>query len=223
MKKLAIFASGALAREFYDIAQRRNNISHCWSHIVFVDDYREEGEFYGTQNLHLSTLLKSKNDYEAIIAVGEPQVREKIYEKEIKVNNIKLAVLIDPTALVSPSAQIGEGTIICEFSTIHCNVKFGINCVVQPYCDFGHDIRTGNHCVFGTHFAPGGRSVFGNRVFTGMNSTSKENLVIGDNAILALGAVVFKDVSANNVMMGNPARVTKGNDEGKVFLTTKKE
>ena len=50
-----------------------------------------------------------------------------------------------------------------------------------------------------------------------MHSVVKEHLNVGDNAIIGMGSVVFRDVLENNVMLGNPARVTRGNDEGKVF------
>ena len=213
---LAIYGSGGFGREVYDIAQRRNAVSHMWDKIVFIDDIREESEFNNTRMYHFETLAAKADAYEIIIAVGEPSTREKLFGKAVEAG-FKPATLIDPTALISPSAKIGEGTIICEFSTIHCNVEIGKNNIVQPYNNFGHDIKTGNHCVFGTNFAPGGHSVFGDRVFTGMNSTSKENLMIGDDVIFAMGAVVFKDVPAGSVMIGNPARVTRGNDEGKVF------
>lgn len=151
-----------------------------------------------------------------MIAVGEPSARETLFDK-VKSAGFSLATLIDPTALISPSAEIGEGTIVCEFVSVHCNVIIGNNCVIQPYCDIGHDIIVGGSSVFSPHFAPGGHSVFGNKVYCGMASSAKEGLTFGDNAVVAMGAAVFRDVPENSVVVGNPARVTRGNDEGKVF------
>ena len=50
-----------------------------------------------------------------------------------------------------------------------------------------------------------------------MHSVVKEHLNIGDGVIVGMGSVVFRDVPANSVVLGNPARMTRGNDEGKVF------
>ncbi len=213
---LAIYGSGGLGREIYDIAQRRNNISNLWKSIIFINDFIEEGTVQGVPVIHFETLLKYKENYEVIIAIGEPSSREKLYNK-LKDNGISLTTLIDPTALISPSAEIAEGTIVCEFSSVHCCVTIGKNCLIQPYSDIGHDIKIGNHSVFSPHFAPGGESVFGDRVYVGMHAALKEKLKIGNDVIVAMGSVVFRDIPDETVVIGNPARVTKGNDEGKVF------
>lgn len=213
---LAIYGSGGFGREVYDIAVRRNKATPCWSDIVFIDDFRDEEAFNGTQSYHFDTLAPKAASYEIVIAVGEPSARETLFDK-VKSAGFSLATLIDPTALISPSAEIGEGTIVCEFVSVHCNVIIGNNCVIQPYCDIGHDIIVGGSSVFSPHFAPGGHSVFGNKVYCGMASSAKEGLTFGDNAVVAMGAAVFRDVPENCVVVGNPARVTRGNDEGKVF------
>jgi len=214
--KLGIYGSGGLGREVYDIARRRSAISSLWQEIIFINDFEEEKPFLSTRMVHFETIIQTKDAYECVIAVGEPSAREMLYKKIID-NKVRLATLIDPTALVSPGATIGKGSIICEFSTIHCGVEIGDNCLVQPYCCIGHDIRIGSHSVLSPYFAPGGSAIIGNRVFCGMHSSIKEGLTVGDNAIVAMGSAVFRDVAPGTVVVGNPARVTRGNDEGKVF------
>lgn len=216
MTILAIYGSSGFGREVYDIAMRRNKATPCWSDIVFIDDFRDEGAFNGTKSYHFDTLSANAAAYEIIIAVGEPSSREKLFIKTVDAG-FRPATLIDPTAIISPSAKIGAGTIVCEYSTIHCDVDIGQNCIIQPYCCIGHDIKVGNHSVLSAYFSPGGASVFGHRVYCGMHSVVKEHLNVGDNAIIGMGSVVFRDVLENNVMLGNPACVTRGNDEGKVF------
>jgi acetyltransferase-like isoleucine patch superfamily enzyme len=48
--------------------------------------------------------------------------------------------------------------------------------------------------------------VLGKRVWVGSNSTILQGVTIGDNAIIAAGAVVTKDVPANTVVGGVPAK-----------------
>lgn len=220
--KLVIYGSGGLGIEVYEIALRRNATSALWEKIVFVDDIRKEGEFFNTSVLNFETLSKNKNQYECIIAVGEPSARELLYKKLLS-ENIKLAKLIDPTALISPASIIADGVIICEFSTIHANVKLGINTLIQPFCTIGHDIAIGNHTVFSSYCAPGGNSVFGDRVYVGMHSAMKEGLTVGDDVIIGMGSVVFRDVPEGSTVLGNPARVTRGNDQHRVFTSNVRE
>ncbi|MEQ9849696.1 NeuD/PglB/VioB family sugar acetyltransferase [Pectobacterium brasiliense] len=216
-KMLAIYGTGGLGREFFDTANNINTASNLWSEIVFINDYENGGEILGIKVLSFESIIDDRDAYEIIIAIGEPSSREKLYDKA-KSNGLKIATLIDPTARVSPSAIIGEGSVLCEYSSIHCNVNIGKNCLVQPYSLLGHDIIIGSHSVFSAHSAPGGASVFGDRVYVGMHATIKEKLTVGDDAIISMGSAVFRDVAARSVVIGNPARVTKGNDEGKVFL-----
>ena len=49
----------------------------------------------------------------------------------------------------------------------------------------------------------------GNHVWIGMNATIMKGVTIGDNAIVGAGAIVTKDVPANAIVAGVPARIIK--------------
>ena len=51
--------------------------------------------------------------------------------------------------------------------------------------------------------------VIGNNVFIGVNSLILKGVTIGDNAVVGAGSVVTKDVPADALVAGNPARVIK--------------
>lgn len=53
----------------------------------------------------------------------------------------------------------------------------------------------------------------GNYVWVGENSRICKGVTIGDNAIIAANSVVTKDVPANSIAAGNPARIVKTNLE----------
>jgi len=46
-------------------------------------------------------------------------------------------------------------------------------------------------------------------VFIGARSIVLRNVTIGENSILAAGAVITKDVPENTIVAGNPAKVIK--------------
>lgn len=215
--KLGIYGAGGLGREIYDLSLRMNCSSNRWSEIVFIDDVKDEGLFLGTRCVKFNTFLGFNPEAsECIIAIGEPSIRETLFCK-MRHHNVKPAILIDPSAIVSPRATIFGGSIICEFSSIHADVCIGFNCVVQPYCVVGHETFVGDHTVLSSHCAPGGCLVVGKRVFAGMHSSIKEKLHIGDDVIIAMGASVFQDLPAGVTVVGNPARITRGREDRKVF------
>lgn len=53
----------------------------------------------------------------------------------------------------------------------------------------------------------------GNNVFVGANAIILPNVEIGDNVVIGAGAVVNKSVSANSVVVGNPAKVIGTTEE----------
>lgn len=58
--------------------------------------------------------------------------------------------------------------------------------------------------------------VIGKSVWIGSNATVLPGVTIEDGAIIAAGAVVTKDVPANTIVGGNPAKFIKGIDSSKV-------
>lgn len=53
------------------------------------------------------------------------------------------------------------------------------------------------------------RVKIGNNVWVGAHATILPGVMVGDNAVIAAGAVVAKDVPANTVVAGVPAKVIK--------------
>ena len=51
--------------------------------------------------------------------------------------------------------------------------------------------------------------IIGNNVWIGASVTVVPGVTIGDNAIIAAGAVVTKDVEANTIVGGVPAKVIR--------------
>ena len=105
--------------------------------------------------------------------------------------------------------EIGEGVFInacCHFQD-HGGVTIGDGCQI------GHNVvfATLNH-----ELAPKRRKmtrpapiVLGNNLWIGSNATILQGVTIGDNAVVAAGAVVNKDVAPNTIVGGVPAKFIK--------------
>lgn len=107
------------------------------------------------------------------------------------------------------------------------NIHVGARTFFNSGCKFqdqggifiGDDVLIGHNVVIATlnHLEdPARRSGMvpkpvriGNRVWIGSNSTVLPGVTIGDNAIVGAGSVVTKDIPANAIAVGNPARVRR--------------
>jgi len=65
-----------------------------------------------------------------------------------------------------------------------------------------------NNDAWGGHFLPySGKIVIGNNVFVGTKVIIMHGVTIGDNSIIAAGAVVTKDVPSGSIVGGIPAKI----------------
>lgn len=111
------------------------------------------------------------------------------------------------------------------------NISIGKRVFINSGCRFqdqggitiGDDVLLGHNVVLATlnHTVEPARRkdmtpaaiVIGKNVWIGSNTTILPGVTIGDNAIVAAGAVVTKDVPANTVVGGVPAKELKRIDE----------
>lgn len=218
---LGVFGAGGLGREVFIVAKKINAIEHRWDKIVYIDDDASIKDVLGVPSYTFNEAVKSFQNLEVAIAIGEPSTREKIYDK-VKENGVNLATLIHPGVYIDESTTVGAGCIICEGVTITSCVEIGEDTFIQPHAVIGHDIKIGKHCMIGASSEIGGADVVGDRTYMGFMSGTKELLTIGKDVICSAGAIVFRDLPDGAIAVGNPARIVKNNEEKKVFKNAKR-
>jgi sugar O-acyltransferase (sialic acid O-acetyltransferase NeuD family) len=199
-----------------DIAGEVNKRAPKWEAVYFVDDVRKAASHYGIKVLRLPDLERWPKPFECVIAIGEPQHRLAMYETLMK-RGIRLATVIDPSARVSPTATIEPGCIIGPGSFVSSHTRLDENVMLEINTIVGHDIYVGKHSVISSCTVLGGATKVGARAFIGLNCTVKENLSIGDGAIVGMHSAVFHDVPGDVIALGNPCRVIKRNESKRVF------
>ncbi len=87
----------------------------------------------------------------AFVAIGNPAVREQWVERIRNGQKFTLATLMHPRAVVMPSAQVEEGSIIEAGAIIGSNSRVGTSCIVMANAVVGHDASVGGFCQLKYH------------------------------------------------------------------------
>jgi acetyltransferase-like isoleucine patch superfamily enzyme len=116
-------------------------------------------------------------------------------------------VEIQKKAVVGKRCKISSHSFICEGVTIEDNVFIGhsvtfINDSYPRAANPDGSLQTEANWLVEKTIVKKGASI-------GSGSTILSNLTIGENAVVGAGSVVTKDVPANAIVVGNPARVRR--------------
>jgi len=136
------------------------------------------------------------------------------------------------------NCKIGKNTKIWNFANIY-GCEIGDNCMVGTFVEIQKDVKIGNNCRIQSHsfvcslvtiednvfvghgvmfindlLPPSGdpknwkKTLIKKNVSIGSNATILP-VTIGENCIIGAGAVVTKDIPANSVAVGNPAKILR--------------
>lgn len=107
---------------------------------------------------------------------------------------------------LSPKITAGKGLKIYhgQALVVHRNTRIGNNCTLRQSTTIGNNGHS--------NASP----TIGNQVDIGANVCIIGPVTIGDNVIIGAGSVVVKNIPANSVAVGNPARVIRYLDKPRI-------
>ena len=80
---------------------------------------------------------------------------------------------------------------------------------IDNLCHIAHNVRIGKNAMITACSEISGSCVLGDNVWTGPNTSVRDGRTIAENTVIGIGAVVVKNVPANDVWAGNPAKSFK--------------
>lgn len=217
---LGVYGASGLGTEFAGLAERINMETPRWEEIVFIDDSPEKNG-QTLIDLKIMNFQQAIDQYgldgiEFIMAIGEPAVKDVVFEK---VNNAGAHVtnLIFPDFIMPRGTTYGKGLVVHKASGLPPCSEFGNNVLIQGKAVMGHDLKVGDNVVISSLAFIGGNTTIGRNTYIAPGSLLRNGINIGENAIVGMGAVVTKDVPDNAVVVGNPAKIIRYNEKGRVF------
>jgi sugar O-acyltransferase (sialic acid O-acetyltransferase NeuD family) len=191
--KLALFGYGGHARE---VAVQINQ-----EVTFFVDD-----EYANDSSKPIS--MFNPEIYQMMVAVADPQEREKIVKKLPQ--NTSYFTFVHPTVLImSDDIQLGVGSFIGAYSILTTNITLGNHTILNRGNQIGHDTKIGNFFSAMPGAIVSGNVVIGTNVYMGNNSSIREKINVASNVIIGSNATVVKNIITGGTYVGVPAKFKK--------------
>lgn len=141
----------------------------------------------------------------AVVGIGNAGRRLELLA-ELTAAGFALPVLCHPTAWISPSATLGDGTVVFAGAVIQADARLGRGVIVNTLAGVDHDcvLADGVHVCPGAHL--GGNVTVGEGSWLGIGCSVKHGVRIGRNVTVGAGATVIGDVADGLTVGGCPAR-----------------
>lgn len=201
------------------IINNNNSFSESFEVVGILDDDTTKigQELWGVKVLgtinEIEKYLTPDEKIGVVISIANPVVKEKIVEKLSHYTQLIFPNFIHKKTWISEKVDIGIGNIIYpgvsinyeseihDFSTINMNVSLGHNCIISNY----------------TTISPGanlaGFTNVGKVSFIGIGACCTQGHFIGTNTTIGAGTVLIKDVPDYAVVVGNPGKIIKYNNQ----------
>lgn len=105
---------------------------------------------------------------------------------------------------IGSDVEIGSSTVIAR-GTIG-KTKIGNHCKIDDNVFIAHNVQVGENTVIIANSEVSGSVSIGKDVWIAPAVTIIEGVIIGDNTLIGIGSVVIRDIEANVIAVGNPAR-----------------
>lgn len=207
MKNLVIIGGEGFAREAHDLAYycygKDNNDLRVKG---FLSDNPSNIESMGYPPvLGKVAAYEPQPDDVFFCAIGNPVHREKTVST-IRDKGGAFINLIHPSAIISPSVELGVGVGIKAFCVLASDVEIGDFTFLQSSVIMGHDVKIGKFCQVNSFSFFAGYVNVHDRAVINAGARLIQNTVVEEGAVVGMGSVVLNRVRSGTTVFGIPAR-----------------
>ena len=221
MKKLFILGTSGHAKVILDIAKAMD----VYDEISFLDPSKEKGTIIngvpveGSEDDLDSIVNGDCSNIQVAIGIGDNSIRNKVYEKlNQKFPQLKYTVLIHPSAVVSDSAIIGDGTVVMPCAVINANSKIGRFSIINTKASVDHDCLIGDFVTIAPGSTLGGNVEVGDFSSVCLGASVIHGVKIGTETVVGANALVLKKLEDNSVYYGSPCKFIRKREHGESYL-----
>lgn len=150
--------------------------------------------------------LKEQGLFQLFVAIGDNRLREKLGRKAQGLG-FTLVNAIHPSAVISPSAKLGQGVAVMAGVAINADTDIGDLAIINTGAVVDHDGCLGVACHLGPASALAGNVTVGDRAFLGVGARVIPGVTIGADTTVGAGGVVVRDLPDGVLAVGVPAKI----------------
>jgi sugar O-acyltransferase (sialic acid O-acetyltransferase NeuD family) len=201
---LYVVGAGGAGREVAELSRRAG-----WEAIAFLveSEHRTPGLVAGRD------VLSFEDEFEPgsfVVGVGDPDLRRRLA-------SMAVARGLEPVSVVHPSSvcdsdrvDVAAGAVLCAGTILTADIQIGSHAYLNIGASVSHDVTIGDFSVLSPRATVCGHVRIGHGVMVGagatiINGTAARPLRIGDDAVIAAGACVTRDVEQGSMVAGVPA------------------
>lgn len=142
------------------------------------------------------------------LGVGDNETRQKLAEL-CKSLGAEIVTAIHPSAAVSKSARLQQGTVVMAGAVINPCAELGFGVIVNSGAVIEHDVWIGDYAHVSPNAVMGGESRLGPLSHLGLGAVILPRIAVGSRSVIGAGAVVTREMPDDIIAMGVPARVRR--------------
>jgi len=204
MSGLVIWGAGGHGKVVLEVARAMG----VFPRIAFLDDAASPGlEFRGCPCLPPGSLasLREQGYGQILVAIGDNTVRAARFEQAMDAG-YEGALVIHSSAVISPSARIGPGTVVMPGVVVNADAEVGQDVILNTAAVVEHDCTIGSHAHLSPGVVLGGGVAVGRLAHLGLGAVALPGAAIGEAARVGAGAVVLDRVADGVTVVGVPAK-----------------
>ena len=212
LKKIIILGTGGNCIDILDTIDRINSTieKKRYDCMGFLDDNENNlgKEIHGHKVLGPLNIAPTFEDAYFVNGIGSPEtfIRKEEIISKTKLPLERFETIIHPSVSLSGMCKIGSGTVILSNVSVATDVVIGNHVIILSNSVINHDDEIGDYTCIATGVNVSGGVKVGKSCYLGAGSSIISNVSIGSGSLIGLGSAVLRDVPANTVVAGNPAR-----------------
>jgi sugar O-acyltransferase (sialic acid O-acetyltransferase NeuD family) len=208
---LVFLGAGGTARDVLSLVDDLNRNQERYRCVALLDD---DKTLWGreVQGVPITGPLADAKHFDSaqfVNTLGSPRNYRCRHEvpARLGLSAKRFETLIHPTAALSSSATIGEGTIILPHVVLLSGVTVSDQVLILAGSILNHDVRIGDYAILASAVNLSGAVEIGSCSYIGSGACLIQGIRVGENALVGMGSVVLENVTPSSVVAGNPARL----------------